>query len=276
MTCPQVKQHLKFNQFGSGNGRLVIYFHGTPGAPEECSVFDGEGKKHGLTFVCFDRFSVAPSISGESYYNLLAGEISKRSNGYPVDFVGFSIGAFIAIQTCRYMGNQVGSLHLVSAAAPLEAGDYFEDMAGKQVFRLATAYPTLFLLLCYGQSLLAWIYPKALFRLLFANAAGEDKTLVEDREFQSSISRVLRACFIGHVPGYVRDVIAYAHPWIPEVSVNTYIWHGAEDNWSPVPMADYLKTAIPSCSAIKIFDGLSHYSCLYRAVPEICRHLARE
>jgi len=31
---------LKFSQFGSDNGIIVIYFHGAPGAPEECAIFD--------------------------------------------------------------------------------------------------------------------------------------------------------------------------------------------------------------------------------------------
>ena len=274
----KMKQPLKFSQFGSDNGRIVIYFHGAPGAPAECSIFDREGKNHGLTFICFDRFSVDTAINGEAYYKLLAEEISKKAAGKQVDVIGFSIGAFVALQTCRYMVNEVRHLHLVSAAAPLEAGDYLEAMAGKQVFQLAKAFPALFILLSYWQGLLALLFPNALFRLLFANAAGDDKALAADREFQSSITQVLRSCFIGRVRGYARDIGAYVHPWkttLSDVSVNTHIWHGAEDNWSPKLMAEYLKSAIPGCTSAKIFNGLSHYSCLDRAIPEICNLLGK-
>lgn len=274
----KMKQPLKFNQFGSDNGRVVIYFHGAPGAPEECQIFDLVGKSHGLTFICFDRFSVDSSINGETYYKLLAEEISKKAAGKQVDVIGFSIGAFVALQTCRYMASEVRSLHLVSAAAPLEAGDFIGAIAGKQVFQLAKAFPALFVLLSYWQSLLALFFPNALFRLLFASAAGDDKTLVTNHEFQSSITKVLRSCFIGRVPGYARDIKAYVQPWkstLSDISVTTHIWHGAEDNWSPLPMADYLNSAIPGCTSIKIFSGLSHYSCLYRAAPEICNLLGK-
>ncbi|MGR9013068.1 MAG: alpha/beta fold hydrolase [Gammaproteobacteria bacterium] len=274
----KMEHQLKFSQFGSDNGRLIIYFHGAPGAPEECSVFNLEGESHGLTFICFDRFSVDTSINGEAYYKLLAEEISKIATGKQVDFIGFSIGAFIALQTCRYMSNEVKNLHLISAAAPLEAGNFLDAMAGKQVFQLAKAFPVLFVLLSYWQRLLALFFPDALFRLLFASAAGEDKALAANRAFRPSITQVLRSCFIHRVPGYARDVKAYVRPWkttLSEISVNTHIWHGAEDNWSPPLMADYLKSAIPGCSSIKIFDGLSHYSCLYRAAPEICDLLSK-
>lgn len=269
---------MKFSQFGSDNGRLVVYFHGAPGAPEECGIFDLEGKNHDLTFICSDRFFVDRSFNGQAYYKLLAAEILRISSGKQVDFVGFSIGAFVALQTCRYMGHEVRSLHLVSAAAPLEAGDFLDAMAGKQVFQLAKTFPALFVLLSYWQSLLALFFPKALFRLLFASASGQDKALAADRKFQSSITGVLRSSFISRVPGYTRDVRAYVHPWktiLPEISVDTHIWHGAEDNWSPVGMAKYLESTIPGCVSLKIFEGLSHYSCLYRAAPEICNLLSK-
>jgi pimeloyl-ACP methyl ester carboxylesterase len=274
-----VEQQLKYSKFGADNGRMVIYFHGTPGAPEECRIFDPDSRKFGLTFICFDRFSVDSSITGESYYKLLAGEISKIAAGKPVDVVGFSIGAFVALQTCRYLPHGVGNLHLVSSAAPLEAGDYLEAMAGKQVFQLAKTFPLLFILLSYWQGLIVWLSPKALFRLLFASAAGEDRALAADREFQSSITKVLRSCFMGRVRGYARDIGAYVRPWkttLSAISVNTRIWHGAEDNWSPVAMAGYLESAIPGCTQVKLYDGLSHYSCLYRAAPEICNQLGME
>lgn len=270
---------MNFSQFGADNGQIVIYFHGAPGAPEECAIFDTSGKAHGLTFICFDRFYIDSSITDEAYYQFLAKEISKKSAGEKVDVIGFSIGAFIALQTCRYMVNEVRSLHLVSAAAPLEAGDFLDAMAGKQVFQLAKALPFLFVLLSYWQSLLALFFPSALFRLLFASAAGADKTLATDREFQSGIIKILRSCFIGCVSGYTRDVKAYVRPWkttLPGISTKTYIWHGAEDNWSPRLMAEYLKSAIPGCTSTEIFSGLSHYSCLYRAVPEICNLLAEK
>jgi len=264
---------LNFSRFGSDNGRVVIYFHGAPGAPEECAIFDASGKENGLTFIGFDRFSIDTSITSEAYYKRLAEQSSKNVGGKQVDFVGFSIGAFIALQTCRYMKGGVGNLHLVSAAAPLEAGDFLDAMAGKQILELARKFPVLFILLSFWQGLLAWLSPNALFRLLFASAAGEDKALAANHEFRASMTSVLKACFIGHVRGYARDIGLYVRPWkttLAEVTVKTHIWHGAEDNWSPKAMAEYLKSAIPNCPHIEILDNASHYSCLHQAAPKIC------
>lgn len=271
-----IRHTLAYRQFGADDGRLVVYFHGTPGAPEECAVFDHYGIEHNLTFISYDRYSIDAALESAAYYQLLADEITDKAAGKAVVLVGFSMGGFIALQVCRLIESDVRSLHLVSAAAPLEAGNYFDMAAGKSVFRLAQKHPSVFYLLVRLQGLIAAACPRLMFRMMFAGAAGEDRILTESGEFQALITGILKSCFICHASGYVRDLRAYVLPWndtLSGIEINTHIWHGAEDNWSPVSMAEYLASAIPGCTSTEIFSGLSHYSCLYRAAPAICRQL---
>lgn len=264
---------IEFSQFGAADGQPVIYFHGTPGSPDECEIFDLYGKQHQLTIICYDRSTIAPSLQGDAYYQYIAEEIAKKVGDKPVDFIGFSIGAFIALQVCRAMNGKVRSLHLVSAAAPLDAGNFIDAAAGKSVFRLAQNHPSAFLRLARLQGWLASRFPGLLLRMLFSSAAGEDKVLAADKTFRTAMTRTLKTCFKRDSLGYARDIIAYVQPWkttLADISVDTHIWHGAEDNWSPVAMADFLASALPSCTNTTVLDGLSHYSCLYRAAPTIC------
>lgn len=274
-----VKPALRYRQFGADDGQLVVYFHGTPGAPEECTVFDQYGKEHNLTFISYNRFSIDPKLKGGTYYQHLADAIINKAAGNAVDLVGFSMGGFIALQVCRLMRTSVRNLHLVSAAAPLEAGGFIDMTAGKFVFRLAQKQPFAFHLLTRLQGLIASTHPSLVFRMMFANAAGEDKRLAASSEFQTAITGILKLCFTRYAAGYVRDIGAYVQPWndmLSSIDINTHIWHGADDNWSPVAMAEYLQSTIPGCSSTEIFNGLSHYSCLYRAAPEICRQLGAD
>ncbi|MCK9605806.1 MAG: alpha/beta hydrolase [Methylomonas sp.] len=267
------EQFLAYRQFGAADGQPVIYFHGTPGSADECEIFDLHGKQHQLTIICYDRSTIAPKLQGNAYYQCLADEITNKVGAKPVDFIGFSIGAFIALQVCRAMNGKVRSLHLVSAAAPLDAGNFIDAAAGKAVFRLAQNHPSAFLRLARVQGEIARRLPGLLLRMLFSSAVGEDKALAEDKTFRAAMTQTLKTCFKRDSLGYARDVIAYVQPWkamLADVSTDTYIWHGAEDNWSPVAMADFLATALPGCSKVTVLDGLSHYSCLYRAAPTIC------
>ncbi len=87
---------MKFIEYGSKQGRLVVYFHGALGALEEYALFDEYANKHNVNIVCFDRFS---------------------------------IDCHVAIETGILLGDQVKNLQLVSSAAPLESGRYLDESA---------------------------------------------------------------------------------------------------------------------------------------------------
>ena len=259
---------------GSAEGRLVIYFHGVPGAPSEISVFDGNAQKNALRIVCQDRLSLNHGKDDPLYFQSLAADIKDLSRGKKVDIVGFSIGAFVAIQVCRFIPELVKSLHLVSPAAPLDGGDFINHMAGKTVFRLAQKAPLVFKALSNWQKFLALYWPNGLVRMLFATANAKDKELVQDRQFQNDIQAILTDCFRHKTQGYIRDVCHYVSPWretLASVAVKTHLWHGEQDNWSPIAMSEYLHKQIPAQTYIHRMSGLSHYSCLYAAIPEICK-----
>lgn len=194
---PLVKSTLAYRQFGADNGRLVVYFHGTPGAPEECAVFDQYGKENNLTFISYQRFSIDSKLECIAYYQHLADAIADRAAGKTVDLIGFSMGGFIALQVCRLMGSNVRSLHLVSAAAPLDAGNFIDMAAGKSVFRLAQKHPFAFHMLVRLQGLIASVRPGLVFRMMFANAVGEDRVLAAG-DYSS------HCCFPACMPGQRR------------------------------------------------------------------------
>ena len=164
------------------------------------------------------------------------------------------------------------AIHLVSAAAPLESGDFLDAMAGQAVFRMARQRPGLFRCVTRVQGWLAAIAPRLLLNMLFATAAGADRDLAADPAFRAGIAPVLRRALGQDAAGYLRDVTAYVTPWADQlaaITAPTRIWHGAEDTWSPPGMAPSLARLIPGAAEPEILAGLSHYSCLFTAMPEI-------
>jgi len=271
-----LENELKSVEYGNIDGKTVIYFHGAPGSPVEASVFDEYAKKHGLHIICYDRFSIDSSLQNKAYYKYLADLIIDKVNGGQVDIIGFSIGCHTAIETSLYLGGTVRQLHLISGAAPLDSANFLESMAGKMVFSIAMKQPTVFSLLTHWQAFLAKVAPKILFKMIFASAKGEDKSLSKTTDFKDYITPILQHCFSSNAKGYIREIKQYVVPWkksIKECGANTYIWHGTSDNWSPVGMAKYLDENIPTSSSLELIKGLSHYTCFYAAVPKICAQL---
>lgn len=268
---------MKFVEYGNKDGKLVVYFHGAPGSLEESAVFDSHAKNHNLKLICFDRFALDTSLSRESYYQNLANQIKIKAGGEPVDVIGFSIGSYVALEVCARLNDQVRQLHLISAAAPINSGDFIDKMAGGLIFKLALEKPFIFSLLTQYQKAMALLAPRILVNMLFASAAGKDKELSKESGFKSYITPVLKHCFQNRTNGYMRDITFYV-TWPGKLggfTASVQLWHGTNDNWSPFSMASYLCNAIRGATHVEAMEGLSHYSCLYAAAPKICAQLEK-
>ncbi len=262
-------------QVGSVGGPVVVYFHGTPGDCSEIEWLKADAEQSNLDVLCLERGALDISLRGHDYFHRLAAEIRKHTDDEPIDVIGFSIGAFVAIQVARLLGRQVRSLHLISAASPLEAGNFLANMAGRDVFKLAQSAPLAFRLAARVQGVFASIAPSVLCRILFGSARGGDIELIGTHAFRKSMQSMLKSCLTRHRQGYIRDVLEYVQPWsatLLPMTVPIKIWHGSHDNWTPLPMANYLKTALEA-EAMHVLNGCSHYSCLLAAWPLICREI---
>ena len=286
LSCPfyqgydwDIKKELlvKYIEYGSEDGRIVVYFHGVPGAIEESFLFNRQTKKNNLRILCFDRFSIVNTLTRKEYYNQIASQIKMKVGTDAVDLIGFSIGAHVALEVSALLNNQVRQVHLISAAAPLDAGSYINSMAGGIVFKLAKGCPLLFYLLTRFQKLLALMAPDILMQTLFSSATAGDKLLSTQKEFRNFIIPVLQHCFKNRSDGYVRDINYYVN-WksddLSKITESVWLWHGSEDNWSPKPMAVYLSDMIPCAELMEVKPGLSHYSCLYESISEICQFIS--
>ena len=267
---------LKFTEYGPSDGNLVIYFHGSPGSIEECSVFETHAEKNKLRIVCYDRFSIDASLKEKDYYQTIANAIKTEANGHTFDIIGFSIGCHVAIKISLLLGDQIKSMHLVSSAAPLESGNYLNDMAGGTVFKLAMNYPIIFSALSYWQSFLAKVSPKLIYSILFNSAKGKDSKLSKDSDFIEYIKPILTNAYALQLKGYLRDITQYIKPWQSDLALcssRVYLWHGTDDNWSPMSMAELLEKELRNASPINEQEGASHYSCLFESAPLICSRL---
>lgn len=260
---------MRLVRYGADAGPVAVYFHGAPGGPEECARFDGMAREMGVQLLCLDRGALA--VRGDARFQGLAEEVSALAGGR-AHLIGFSLGAFVALRVAPHLSRPAASLDLVSAAAPLELGDFLAGMAGKPVFSIARSAPWMLGALSAFQGWLARRAPSRLFGMLFATAAGADRGLAADPGFRAEVGDVLDAALNAGRPGYVADVLAYVRPWterLAAVTIPTHIWHGRHDNWAPPAMAQALARALPGAPRIEIAEELSHYSALHAAMPRI-------
>jgi pimeloyl-ACP methyl ester carboxylesterase len=247
-----------------------VYFHGQPGSPDELSLVVAESLPGGL--FAPDRAMDRPDLPLGPWLDHLTATVLARYPAGPIRLVGFSLGAFVALEVALRIADREVRLDLVSPAAPLGLGDFLPDMAGGAVFGLAARSPGLFGLLTGLQGGLARVAPGLLFGQIFAGAAGADADLARDPAFQATLKRILAHGLAGGAKGYRREVLGYVAWTSDRLSGLTHpvaLWQGEADSWTPPTMAKALAAALPGAPALRTFPGLSHYSTLRAALPEI-------
>lgn len=247
---------------------FVVYFHGVPGTPQELALAD-DVSILGPDVFAPDRTASDAKLDANAMFDLLAKEIAANAGTRPIRLIGFSLGAFAALQIASRLGSRIVRLDLISAAAPRELGDFLPDMAGRRVFSVAGTGGWKFDLLVGLQAALARLTPGLMTAMLFASASPADRMLLAQKQVRSRYRRMLRASFADGGNGYRREIGAYVKPWaevLNTVSAETVLWHGSDDNWTPFAMAEALASARPQESRIERLAGMSHYSTLIAAL----------
>lgn len=242
--------------------QYLAYFHGMPGSPGEWALCAPAHLREAAWLP--DRNDPAMTAP------VLAEAVAARFPEGAV-LVGFSMGAFAALQVAARLGGQIKALHLISPAAPLQLGHFLPQMAGGPLFTLAARRPRLFALAVATERLLARHAPHFLFDRLFATAQGGDTALRQNPVFRSAMAAVLRMGLGHDSRGFADEVRGYVGDWrgvLGKVSAPVTIWQGGADNWTPPAMAQALNAALPG-SRLIMLDGCSHYSALRESLTRL-------
>ncbi|MBL4812199.1 MAG: alpha/beta hydrolase [Rhodobacteraceae bacterium] len=249
-----------------------LYFHGLPGGTGELGAF-ATTTSGGL--VAIDRLSAIGAQGGyEAGLEQVAREIAASYPGRPLHLIGFSLGAMTALRLAPLLGQQVAKIELISAAAPLELGDFLPDMAGKPVFMAAQNGGWRFAALCRVQALAARSAGGLFYRGLLAGVTGPEKTLCASAQFQAVLRQNFASCLNEHSAAYRLELQAYTGPWahlLAELQAPVRLWHGEADGWAPLAMVRALQAALPGGADMRLLPDLAHYSMLAAALAVIVK-----
>ncbi|EEW26861.1 alpha/beta fold hydrolase [Rhodobacter ferrooxidans] len=242
---------------------IRLYFHGLPGSPSELAALGLPDDAPALHPVA--RLSLLDKAADHAAgIDALAAAIAKNHPQGPLHLVGFSLGAMTALMVAARLGARVEKIELISAAAPLELGDFLPQMAGRAVFKAARDGGLKFTALMAAERAFAHKMPLHLFNTLFAGANGADAALATQPRFKTGIAACIRGCVVDHLPAYKAELLAYAHPWatvLDGITTPVTLWHGSDDTWTPVAMAQVMQARLPNATLIEL-PGLSHYATL--------------
>lgn len=242
----------------------TVYLHGLPGSPSELLLARDQGAwLDPAQVLAPDRNKLTGTRA--AVLSALVKQIEQWAPGERVNLVGFSLGGAIALDLAQVLADRVQRIDLVAPAAPLNLGDFLDDMAGGPLFRLAENSPRCFALAALLQGWAVRWTPQLLVKALLADVRGEDRRLVADPAFRRMLRRALQDTFARGPAAYrdeVRHYVADRGACLEAVTQPVFIWQGEQDNWVPPAMAQALASALPSPVHLNLLPGLSHYSAL--------------
>lgn len=203
-------------------------------------------------------------------WSQLEGEITHAGTAV----IGFSMGAFAAVRAAASAKPALGSLHLISPAAPLQLGDFLPQMAGAPVFKAAQKSHRRLRILTGIQKGLYRVAPELLMRRMFAGSPPADRALLESEAFRNSCAAGLEAAFATDRSRYIATIGDYVQPWqhlLDGLECPVYIYQSNADTWTPPMMAQALAKRIGEPCTITTLDGLGHYSTLHAVLPKLLK-----
>jgi pimeloyl-ACP methyl ester carboxylesterase len=260
------RRQLGFSQSGLSDGKPLFLFHGSPGS----RLFhppDQTTSRLSVRLITVDR----PGYGSSTF------QPNRKITDWPKDILqladqlhldsfwiaGHSGGGPYVLACAQALPERVNAVALISTAGPIEAVGSGLGMTA--VNRLGFNFG----------KYIPWPFWYLLIRLFFQNRskdpwkymdkqAGQrppaDSALMNIPEIRNNCYQSELEAFKNGLRGFAWDVRLLTRPWmIPlgSITVPVKLWHGSEDNMTPVFMARYLGQNINTCTT-QLIPGEGH------------------
>jgi pimeloyl-ACP methyl ester carboxylesterase len=268
---------LRVQVSGDRNGLPIFLLHGTPGSRSGPKPRHSVLYRLGIQLITYDRPGYGGSTRQkdravvDAAYDVARIAADLRLDRYAV--VGRSGGGPHALACAAKLSDSLVRVAVLVSVAPADAGlDWFSGMTTSNVDAYQTAdsdTPMLTeqLRLRADRTLND---PQFLLEELRTQARHADIRVVDD----IAIRRLLADTYVEGLKygpyGWIDDVFALRRHWgfeLQEIDVPVRLWHGEDDNFSPVSHTRWIASQIPGAE-MQVQPGAAHFSAV-EILPQI-------
>ncbi|WP_441250731.1 alpha/beta fold hydrolase [Kitasatospora sp. McL0602] len=263
---------LAVDRLGDPKGRPVFLLHGTPGSrvgplPRTSVLY-----RLGVLLISYDRpgYGGSTRLPGRRVASA-AADVTTIADAFGVgDFavLGRSGGGPHALACAALLPERVTRMAALVSLAPRNADglDWYGGMTASNIREYTDVergiqhFGTSFRL----RSQLIRDDPAALIRDLVPELPPTDRTLVTDYGIRRMLLNTFREAFRYGADGWIDDVLAFTSDWgfkVEDIDVPSRLWHGTDDQFSPVDHSRWLADRIPGAD-FYLEPGAAHFGAL--------------
>ncbi len=263
---------LAVESLGDPRGRPVFLLHGTPGSRSGPAPRSSVLYRLGVRVIAFDRpgYGDSDRLPGRSVA-AAAADVRLIADELGLDrfaVLGRSGGGPHALACAALLPERVSRVALLVSLAPRDALglDWYGTMAASNVHAYREAE--------HGHQRIAASMqfrsrqikddPVRLLHGLAPELPPTDRTVVADEGIRRMLASSFREAFRRNADGWIDDVLAFTAPWgfqVEDIAVPAWLWHGADDRFSPVEHSRWLADHIPDAQLF-LEPGAAHFGAL--------------
>ncbi|WP_371479963.1 alpha/beta fold hydrolase [Kitasatospora sp. NBC_00315] len=263
---------LAVESLGDPRGRPVFLLHGTPGsrfgpAPRSSVLY-----RLGVRLIAFDRpgYGDSDRLPGR---RVAAAAVDVRTIADELGLTDFAVlgrsgGGPHALACAALLPGRVTRVAALVSLAPRDAPglDWYGSMTASNVHAYQEAEQGHHRMEASMQfrSLQIKDDPVRLLLGLAPELPPTDRTVVADEGIRRMLASNFREAFRHNADGWIDDVLAFTAPWgfqVEDVAVPAWLWHGADDRFSPVEHSRWLADRIPGAELF-LEPGAAHFGAL--------------
>ncbi|MEV7779731.1 alpha/beta fold hydrolase [Kitasatospora sp. NPDC088351] len=260
---------LAVETLGDPRGRPVFLLHGMPGSrvgphPRSTVLY-----RLGVRLISFDRpgYGDSTRLPGR---RVSAAAADVRTIADELGLAGFAVlgrsgGAPHALACAALLPERVSRVAVLVSLAPRNAAglDWYAGMTPSNVRAYQEAER--------GRERIADAMqfrsqqikddPVSLLQGLRSELPSTDREVVADTGLRRMLQSNYREAFRHSADGWIDDVLAFTTDWgfkVEDIAVPAWLWHGADDQFSPVEHSRWLADHIPG-AALFLEPGAAHF-----------------
>ena len=262
---------LRVRDAGEPDGKVVMYFHGTPGSRLDLCFGEQLAAERGVRLVSFDRPGYGGSTAAPFSLASIAADAHAVADGLGVArfaTLGMSGGGPGALAAAAVPGGRVIRAGIASGAGPFQLVPGAFDGLDDNDRAAASLLP--------GEPVAAAAAFAAEFEPLaelsrasggagMVSAFGEllssrDSELLQDQRYASALAETMREALRPGTSGGGWDNVSWIGPWdidLSAVRCPVLLWYGSDDRFAPPAHGWSLSQNLPSARLV-LRDGEGH------------------
>jgi pimeloyl-ACP methyl ester carboxylesterase len=278
-------RRLGYDEYGSSDGKLLFYFHGSPSSRVESSLYISEELLLSLNvrLIAIDRPGMGLS-DFQSNRRILdwSQNIIALANHLDIErfsILAYSLGGPYGLACGFAIPQRLHKVGIVSGAALFTEPELIKNInVGTRRFLTMPRDRPLLSRLFFGivLGIMPRIAPKKFISQANSLLPKPDREIVfNDPEFQKGFLNMVREAMKQGTRGAHYESVLTVMDWgfrLQDIQMPVMLWHGEADQNIPVEMARYAATVIPKCDA-KFFPNEGHLSLFKKNAGEIVRML---